>query len=173
MKIESTKFSLEDLNGFLDAYVDRERDILAGRLERASERLKTLAPRVQPERSDHDEWTAHELLAHIAVLSKFYGVLVHRIASGQRASMDIMEAVQLRDAVGHQMSQLEPADLLRMTIADHERTIETLRTAAPADLRRAGDLGEGVTMTAEDIARLPLVSHLELHLDQLEKLLGS
>jgi hypothetical protein len=99
-------------------------------------------------------------------------VLVHRLASGQEATMEIMEAVHLRDAVGHQMAMLEPADLVRMAIADHERTIAALRSAAPKDLRREGQIGDGVAMSAEDIARLPLVSHLEIHLDQLEKLLA-
>lgn len=173
MKIESPTFTIDDLQGFLDTYVDRERHLLADRLQQASDRLAALGPRVQPERSDKEEWTAHELLAHIAVLSKFYGVLVHRVATGQQPTMDIMEAVHLRDAVGHQMSQLEPPDLLRMSIADHQRTIETLRTAAPKDLRREGELGDEVRLSAEDIARLPLVSHLEIHLEQLEKLLDA
>ena len=171
MKIESPAFTLDDLKGFLDTYVDRERNILADRLQHATDRLEALGPRIQPERIDREEWTAHELLAHIAVLSKFYGVLVHRIATGQMPSMDLIEAVHLRDSVGHQMSLLEPPDLLRMIVADHERTIATLRTAAPSDLRRTADMGDGISMTAEDIARLPLVSHLELHLQQLEKLL--
>ena len=70
------------------------------------------------------------------------------------------------------MSQLEPADLVRMTVADHTRTIKTLRETEPEALRRSADLGEGITMTAEEIARLPLVSHLELHIKQLEKLLA-
>jgi hypothetical protein len=171
MKIESPTFTLEDVKGFMDTYLDRERNILADRLEHASKELAALGPRIKTQRSDQEGWTAHELLAHIAVLSKFYGVLVHRIATGQLPNMDLLEAVHLRDSVGHQMALLEPPDLLRMAVADHDRTINTLRTAAPQDLRRSGDLGEGITMTAEDIARLPLVSHLELHIEQLEKLL--
>ena len=172
VKIESPTFTIDDLKGFLDTYLDRERSLLADRLRNANERLLALGPRIKPERSDREEWTAHELLAHIAVLSKFYGVLVHRVASDQMPSMDLMEAVHLRDSVGHQMSQLEPRDLLRMIVADHERTIETLRTAAAQDLRRTARLGDDIEMTAEDIARLPLVSHLELHVEQLEKVLG-
>jgi hypothetical protein len=171
VKIESPTFTIDDLKGFLDTYLDRERKILADRLKQASERIGALGPRIKSERSDREEWTAHELLAHIAVLSKFYGVLVHRIATGQEPNMDIMEAVHLRDAVGHQMALLEPPDLLRLIAADHDRTIETLRTATPTDLRRPASLGDDVTMSAEDIARLPLVSHLELHIEQLEKLL--
>ncbi|HKW58581.1 MAG TPA: maleylpyruvate isomerase N-terminal domain-containing protein [Candidatus Dormibacteraeota bacterium] len=173
MKIESPSLTLDDLKEFLDTYLDRERTILADRLQEASQRLSALGPRIKSERSDKKEWTAHEVLAHIAVLSKFYGVIVHRVATGQVPGVDIMEAVHLRDAVGHQMSQLEPPDLLRMTLADHDRTIQTLRTTAPDDLRRPAELGDGVTMTAEEIARLPLVSHLELHIEQLEKLLNA
>jgi len=156
----------------MSTYLDRERNILADRLQHASDRLATLAPRIKAEAGGERDWNAHELLAHLAVLSKFYGVLVHRVATGQLPNMDLLEAVHLRDTVGHQMSQLEPGDLVRMTLADHERTIKTLREAEPESLRRSADLGEGITMTAEEIARLPLISHLELHLDQLEKLLA-
>jgi len=157
----------------MSTYLDRERNILADRLQHASDRLATLAPRIRAEAGGERDWNAHELLAHLAVLSKFYGVLVHRVSTGQLPNMDLLEAVHLRDTVGHQMSQLEPGDLVRMTLADHERTIKTLREAEPESLRRSADLGEGITMTAEEIARLPLISHLELHLDQLEKLLLS
>ena len=171
MKIESPAFTLDDVRSFMSTYLDRERNLLADRLQNASDRLAALAPRVRAERGGESDWNAHELLAHIAVLSKFYGVLVHRVSSGQQPNMDLLEAVHLRDTVGHQMSQLEPADLMRMTLADHARTIKTLRETEPEALRRSADLGEGITMTAEEIARLPLVSHLELHIEQLEKLL--
>ena len=172
MKIESPAFTLDDVRSFMSTYLDRERNLLADRLQNASDRLAALAPRVRAERGGESDWNAHELLAHIAVLSKFYGVLVHRVSSGQQPNMDLLEAVHLRDTVGHQMSQLEPADLVRMTLADHARTIKTLRETEPEALRRSADLGEGITMTAEEIARLPLVSHLELHIKQLEKLLA-
>src|SRR6059036_2034914 len=156
----------------MSTYLDRERNLLADRLQNASDRLAALAPRVRAERGGESDWNAHELLAHIAVLSKFYGVLVHRVSSGQQPNMNLLEAVHLRDTVGHQMSQLEPADLVRMTLVDHERTIKTLRTSDPQALRKTAELGDGITMTAEEVARLPLVSHLELHIEQLEKLLA-
>lgn len=173
MKIESPAFTLDDVKSFMDTYLDRERDILAERLQHASDRLAALAPRVKAQAGDEAAWNAHELLAHIAVLSKFYGVLVHRISSGQMPNMDLLEAVHLRDTAGHQMSQLEPPDLLRMTVADHERTIKTLRTTEARDLRRTAELGDGITMTAEEVARLPLISHLELHIAELERLLDA
>ena len=173
MKIESPAFTLEDVQSFMDTYLDRERHILADRLQAASARLAELAPSIKSERNDKNAWSAHELLAHLAVLSKFYGVMVHRIASGQLPNMDLLEAVHLRDTVGHQMSQLEPADLVRMALTDHERTIKALRETEPRALRRSAELGEGITMTAEEVARMPLISHLELHIEQLEKLLGA
>lgn len=172
MKIESPAFTLEDVQSFMDTYLDRERDLLADRLQQASERLSALGPKVRAGHSDQDAWNAHELLAHIAVLSKFYGVLVHRISTGQLPNMDLLEAVHLRDTVGHQMSQLEPADLLRMALTDHDRTVKTLRGTDARDLRRSAELGDGITMTAEEVARLPLISHLELHVQELERLLG-
>ena len=61
---------------------------------------------------------------------------------------------------------------VRMTLADHERTIKTLRTTSTSSLRRSARADDGTTMTAEEVARLPLVTHLEMHLEQLEQVLG-
>lgn len=171
MKLESPAFTLDDVKGFMDTYLDRERNLLADRLQDASDRIKALAPRVKSEPGDGADWNAHELLAHLAVLSKFYGVLVHRISTGKPLNMDLLQAVQMRDAAGKQMSEIEPQELLRQITADHDRTIAALRSTAPIDLRRSAELGDGITMTAEEVARLPLISHLELHVEQLEKML--
>jgi len=38
-------------------------------------------------------------------------------------------------------------------------------TDSPSDIR--------IFETAEEVARLPLITHMELHIEQLEKLLGS
>src|SRR5437660_12239498 len=163
---------MDDVRAFMATYRDRERHLLADRLQRISDRLAEIGPQVSSRQSDEAEWNAHEVLAHLAVVSKFYGVLVHRIASGKLSDLNLLEAVNLRDAAGHQMSQLEPAELLRMTLADHERTINTLRTAEPASLRRTAHVDDSTTMSAEEVARLPLITHLEMHIEQLEKLLA-
>lgn len=155
----------------MDTYVARERDLLAGRLQRVSERLAKVGPRIQAEPGTDGDWNAHELLAHIAVLSKFYGVLVHQVASG-KPHADLLEAVNMRDSAGQQMAQLDPEQLLRMSLADQERTVKALRSTDPEALRRTAQLGDSITMTAEEIARLPLISHLEMHMDDLEKLVG-
>lgn len=172
MKIESPTFTIDDLQGFLDTYVDRERHLLADRLEQASHRLEALGSRVKPERSDREEWTAHELLAHIAVLSKFYGVMVHRVASGQMTEVDLLANVNLRDVAGEQMAAMSRDELLQAIRADHARTSKLLRSVEPSALRRSVKLTNGESVTAEFIARYPLVNHLEEHVEQLERQLG-
>ena len=156
----------------MDVYADRERHLLADRLQRVSDRLAAIGPLVTRQVSEGSDWTAHELLAHLAVLSKFYGVMVHRVATGKLPDLNLLEAVNLRDAAGQEMSQRDPAELLQMTLADHARTINELRTADTAALRRSARVDHDTSMTAEEIARLPLISHLEMHIDQLEKMLG-
>ena len=171
MKIESTAFTRDDVEQFLDEMLDHDRHLLADRLEKASARLAALGPRIKEGRGE-TEWSHHEILAHIAVLSKFYGVLVHKISSGQMSETDLLQNVNLRDVAGEQMAQIEPAELLRMTLADQARTLKLLRTVQPSALRRKAKLENGEMMSADEVARLPLVNHLEMHVDQLERALG-
>lgn len=169
MKVESTGFTMSDVDGFLDEQRDHERLNLADRLEHASARLAEIGARVTRVHTEAEGWSGHEILAHIAVLSKFYGVVVHKIATGQMTELDLLEQVNLRDVAGEQMAQLDSAELLRTAIADHQRTIKTLRATGAAALQRAARLPDGRTITAEEVARLPLVNHLEAHIDQLAR----
>jgi hypothetical protein len=171
MKIESTAFTRADVEEFLEGMLDHERQVLADRLEKASARLAELGARVKAGAGE-TEWSHHELLAHIAVLSKFYGVLLHKISSGQMSEIDLLENVNLRDVVGEQMAQIEPAELLRMALADQARTLKLLRAVEPPSLRRKARMENGEDMSAEEVARLPLINHLEMHVDQLERELG-
>jgi hypothetical protein len=171
MKIESTAFTRADVEEFLEGMLDHERQTLADRLEKASTRLASFGPRVKAG-GGGTEWSHHELLAHIAVLSKFYGVLLHKISSGQMSEIDLLENVNLRDVVGEQMAQIEPAELLRMALNDQARTLKLLRTIEPSSLRRKARMENGELMSAEEVVRLPLVNHLEMHVDQLERELG-
>jgi hypothetical protein len=168
MKIESTNFTRADVEQFLDEMLDHDRNLLADRLEKASARLAEIGPHVAAGGGD-GEWSQHELLAHIAVLSKFYGVLVHKISSGQMTEVDLLENVNLRDVVGEQLAQIEPAELLRMALADQARTLKLLRTVEASSLRRKARLETGEMISADEIARLPLINHLEMHVDQLER----
>lgn len=171
MKIESPAFTQADVDGFLDQQVDRERVRLADRLEASSQRLAALGGRIEAGGTGKRDWTAHETLAHIAVLSKFYGVMVHRVAGGQLSEVDLLANANLRDVAGEQMATVSPADLVEAIRADHARTARLLRTVEPSALRRAVRLTTGETVTAEFIARYPLVNHLEEHVEQLERLL--
>jgi hypothetical protein len=169
VKIESPSFTQADLDHFLDGQLDRERMNMADRLERASERLAAIAPGIKAEAGGDGGWTDHEVLAHIAVLSKFYGVMVHKISSGQLDEVDMLANTNLRDVAGEQMAGMSPADLLQMIRADHARTASLLRTVDAAALRRGARLPSGETVTAEFLARYPLINHLEEHVEQLER----
>jgi hypothetical protein len=168
MKIESTAFTRADVEQFLVEMLDHDRHALADRLEVASARLAEVGPRVKAGGGETG-WSEHELLAHIAVLSKFYGVLVHRISSGQMTEIDLLQNVNLRDVVGEQMAQIEPAELLRMALADQARTLTLLRRGDASSLRRMAKQENGELISAIEVARLPLVNHLEMHVDQLER----
>ena len=174
VRIESPAFTEREMRAFLDEAVDYERRRLADRLEADSARLGKLAPTVtlaQRGSEDTHDWTGHEILAHIAVLSKFYGTVVYRVGSGKLSRIELLEAVQSRDPAGEQLRSLPPDELLAMVQRDHQRTIAYLRGADAAAMQRRAVLYEGFSMTAAEIAQLPLCAHLEIHLDQLERTL--
>jgi len=112
------------------------------------------------------------VLAHIASLSKFYGVIIHRISSGKLTEVDLLGGTNLRDAAIDQMAQIEPPELLRATLEDHARTINLLRTVEASALRREVTDATGGSYSAEFLARYPLINHLEEHVDQLERALS-
>ena len=175
MKIESAAYTKTDFENFLDAELDAERNLLADRLERASARLAKVGPRIKAGSSDREEWNGHEVLAHIAGFSKYYGVLVHKVASGQLTDVDLMSSTNIRDESIVQMSAMEPADLLRMALDAHARTAKELRTLELAAFRNKVNVEGGVwfsPVNADFLARYPLVNHLEAHVEQLEKLLA-
>ena len=175
MRIESPAFTERDIRGFLDEQFDHERHRLADRLEADSARLAELVRDSawnSPSRSGGGSgWGPNEILAHIVVLSKFYGVLTSRVGSGKVSQMELLEAVQGRDPAGEQLSSLPPDQLLGMAQLDHQRTIDYLRGADAAAMQRRAVLFEGFSMSAAEIVQLPLCGHLEIHLDQLERTL--
>jgi hypothetical protein len=180
VRIESPAFTEHDMRAFLDEAVDHERLRLADRLEADSARLAELVGSI-PSRSqvpspsgrgiEPGPWSGHEVLAHIAVLSKFYGTVTYRVASGKLSQVELLEAVQSRDPAGEQLSALSVDELLEMTQRDHQRTVAYLRSADSAAMQRRAVLYEGFSMSAAEIAGLPLCAHLEIHLDQLERTL--
>ena len=177
MRIESTSFTVADLEHYSDELVEHEREVLADRLERASARLAELGLRVsqeEPSKSEEGPWNATEVLAHIAVLSKFYGMLTYKVGTGQITELDLLGNVHLRDVLGEQLASEAPVTLAEMAVADHRRTIDYLRSADAAAMRRECVVDGGRTvMRAEDLARQTLVAHLEVHIDQLERALNA
>jgi DinB superfamily len=171
MRIESTAFGVDELDGFLAELEDADRLALIKRLRRASARLAEVGARIEPG-SGGDSWSAHEVLAHIAVLSKFYGMLTYKIGRGEMTELDLLGGVTQRDVFGQEMAKLSPAQLLESALNDHRRTIAYLESAGGRDLRRTARLSHGGEMSAADIARLPLCAHLEEHISQIERELG-
>jgi hypothetical protein len=100
-------------------------------------------------------------------------MLTYKIGSGQLTELDLLGNVNLRDVLGEQLSKESPQSLLEMATADHRRTIDYLRQADAAAMRREVVVDGGrAVMRAADVAREALIGHLEVHVEQLEKALG-
>lgn len=172
MKIESPGFTRDDFAAFAADLLDHERLVLADRLEAGSARLAGVVARLErSEASDGEAWSAHDILAHIAVFSKFYGVLTYKVGSGQATEIDLLNTIRGRDVIGQRAARHSAAELLAAIQADHQRTITFLRSADATAMRRRIAVGDSASMSAEEIARLMLVAHLEQHIEQLEKVI--
>lgn len=170
MKIESTAFTADDLAGFATELEERDQVALAERLEAASARLEALGELISDARAhehEGDGWSGQEVLAHIAVLSQFYGYLTYQIGAGKLTELDLLAMVNLRDVRGAELAERPAAELLADALGNQRRTAAYLRSARAEDLRRTCAVGAR-EWSAFDMARLPLCSHLELHLVQLE-----
>ena len=173
MEIESPAFTDADLETFLAECRIQEQRALVERLEGASARLAALVGRMAgSDATPTGGWSTREILAHVAGLSKYYGVLAYRVGSGKAANVDLLADVRQRDAVLERLMARSPAELLAAAQADHRQTLDWLRAAQPAALSRRADVGAGRTLSAEEILRLGLCAHLEIHLDQLEQALA-
>lgn len=169
---ESETFLLADVDEFLDAALLVDRDALVTRLEAADARLDVLAARIsdRPAPGARD-WSAKQVLAHIAGLSKLYGMLTYKVGSGALSEFELMPMVHLRDAATETLSERPVADLLAMIQKDHARTLAYARGATAEELRRVCRFDLGREMSAGEILRLALVSHVEQHVRQLEEAL--
>jgi hypothetical protein len=76
-----------------------------------------------------------------------------------------------RDVVGAEMAARPVADIVAELDRQNQRTLEFLAGATPEELRRTVKVEYG-EITAEHVIRVPLVSHFEQHLDQLEAALA-
>lgn len=170
MRVESPAFTEREMRGFLDEVTDHERRRLIERLRAGSARLVELVTAgLGHETNGPEGWSGHDVLAHIAVLSKFYGMLTYQVGSGKVTQVELLDHVQARDIAGEQLSALSDRELLSMAQQDHQRTITFLQSADAAAMHRRATLYDGFSMSALELALLGLCSHLEIHLDQLQR----
>ena len=158
------------MRAFLEEVTDHERRHLIERLQAGSARLDKLVKTDGNQGSDGEhEWNAHDVLAHIVVLSKFYGMLTYQVGSGKVSNVELLEHVKARDLAGEQLVSLSDGQLLNMAHSEHQRTIAFIQSASPEAMQRRTTLYEGFSMSALELALLGLCNHLEIHLDQMER----
>jgi hypothetical protein len=166
----SSSFTTADVPRFFDEIFAWELAQTTERLRRASARLGGLAARVPDAPRGDQDWNPKEVLAHIAVLSRAYGVFGYFIATGRLTELALGEVINQRDAEGDKYMAMTPSEIAAKAVEQHQRTLEFLAEASLDDLRRECRIERGA-ITAEYVIRLPLVAHLEQHLDQLERAL--
>lgn len=166
----SSAFGADDIPRFFDEIFEWDVRHTRDRLRQASQRMNELAARIPETPRGDGEWNAKEILAHIAVLSKAYGVFSYFIASGRLTDLTLGDVINQRDAEGDKYMAMSAQEIAAAATGEHERTLKFLDGASLEDLRRECRVERG-TITAEYVVRLPLVAHLEQHIEQLEKAL--
>jgi hypothetical protein len=136
--------------------------------------LRQLSEQVTTQQlSDATTWTAYDVLAHVAVLSKYYSVLAYRVGTGKVREIDLLPAIRDRDPAAQKFSGVTARELADMATNDHDRLIAYLDGATPAALRASAAMPLGGHLTVDVIARQLLCGHLEEHVAQLESLLAA
>lgn len=168
MRVESPEFTEADVRSFVTDYYERERNILIERLRRIPDEVDSLVNRIEGrKKNDREDWGAGEILAHMASSAQYFGWLTHQAATKQDVG-DILQMIRLRDVAIGDLSQQAPDELAKQLRESVERTIEFLEKVPYEDLRRTFDY-VGLPMSGEDLIRIPLCSHLEGHIDQIEE----
>jgi hypothetical protein len=158
------------MRAFLDEVTEHERRRTIDRLKASSAALtEIVAGGIEHGGNGEQGWTGHDVLAHIAVLSKFYGMLTYQVGTGKVSEVDLLENVRARDVAGEQLSWLTDAELLKVIERDHDRTIGYLEAADATAMHRRATVYDGFSMSALELAMLGLCAHLEIHLEQLKR----
>jgi hypothetical protein len=172
MQTESAAFTAADLPRFFEEILVWDARATADRLRRGNQRMHELAERI-PDNAPGagEDWNAKEILAHIAVLSRAYGVFGYMVAKGKLTELTMESVITQRDVVGAEMAARPVAEIVAEVERQHQRTLKFLEEATPEELLRKVKVENG-EVTADYLVRLPLVAHMEQHLDQLEKALA-
>jgi hypothetical protein len=172
MQTESASFTAADLPHFLDEILVWDLKATGQRLRSAGVRLHELAKDIPDEVVESSQgWNAKEVLAHIAVLSRAYGVFGYMVAKGRLTELQLGDVISQRDTLGAEFAARPVAEILAEIDMQHARTLKFLAEASPEEMRRSVRVEHG-DITAEHLVRVPLVAHLEQHLAQLEEALA-
>lgn len=172
MKSESAAFTVADLPRFFEEILVWDAKATADRLRRANKRMHELAERIPEEAPEAgDGWNAKEVLAHIAVLSRAYGVFGYMVAKGRLTDLTMESVITQRDVLGAELAARPRAEIVAEADRQHQRTLKFLAEVTPEELLRTVQVESG-KVTAEYLVRMPLVAHLEQHIDQLERALA-
>jgi hypothetical protein len=167
MKQESSAFTAADVPRFFGDIAMYDLGRTAARLRAASARMQQLAQRVPDERSSGGEWTAKEILAHIAVVSRAYGVFAYLAAKGRLPELEMGAVISQRDVVGEKMAQQSVTEIVAEAVRQHQRTLKFMDAMTLDDALKTVQTESG-SITVEHLLRIPLVAHTEQHLEQLE-----
>jgi hypothetical protein len=96
-------------------------------------------------------------------------VLTYQVSTGKVKSVDLLNGVRERDVLGLRMSEQEQRDLGARSVQQLGQTLMFLREVEPRRLRRRAQMLGLTSMSAEEICRISLCTHLEQHLEQLEQ----
>jgi hypothetical protein len=171
MKIESTSFTSDDYDMFVEDYLERERAELIGRLQRIADDTEALLPRLSEAGStSSDEWNPIETLAHMAVSAQFFGWVIKEVSKGNEIGDQMQELMKLRDPSIVEAVQKTPVELVEQLRSGIDKTTGFLAGVPYEDLRNAISFGSK-QLSAEDFTRLSFAHHLEDHVDQMRRAL--
>lgn len=168
MKLESPRFTEEQVQSFVTDYFDLEKANLVQRLKKIAEDVEAIAGSISPQGDPADEWNPRETLAHMVTSSQYFGWLAYQIAGKKQDPGNILEMLRMRDEVTGQAAESSVEVLTQQLRENIERTAGFIEKVSLSDLRVRFDY-VGVELTVEDLIRLPLCAHLESHVDQMRR----
>jgi hypothetical protein len=106
------------------------------------------------------------------LVSQVLGWATWAVASGEEDEITIMSFLSLRDVAGQGFAKVSAQELLEIAQDEHLSLMEYLCMADAEALARRAKVGP-FELSAEEIGRLLLCAHIELHIEQLESALGA
>lgn len=142
---------------------------LAERLRTATAEIHRLAPLVSSRMSGEQakDWSAIEVLAHMAMLSAYFTTTALKAAAGQDVKGDLLEQIRARDLITPEFARLPALHLAELADTYLARAIGFLETPEPVALARLIQVADDWYLSVVEVIRLGVCAHLEMHLEQL------